>query len=129
MPEIDISIITSNRPRSLARLISSLSRSLFFGDRVNVRINLEYPTDAETLHVVDHFSWEHGDVSVFRRIVHAGLLPAVVESWYPHSDDSYGLLLEDDIEVSPLFYAWVKMAILRYRLALNDYVLFLLKAG
>ena len=44
-----------------------------------------------------------------------GLLPAVVESWYPRSDDSHGLLLEDDVELSPLFYAWTKMALLRYR--------------
>jgi hypothetical protein len=38
-----------------------------------------------------------------------------VESWYPRSNDSYGLLLEDDVEVSPLFYAWIKLALLRYR--------------
>ncbi len=44
-----------------------------------------------------------------------GLLPAVVESWYPNSNHSYGLLLEDDVELSPLFYAWIKMTILRYR--------------
>lgn len=42
-------------------------------------------------------------------------MPAVVESWYPTSNDSYGVFLEDDIEVSPLFYSWLKLTVLRYR--------------
>lgn len=29
------------------------------------------------------------------------------ESWYPANDQQYGVLLEDDIEVSPLFYRWI----------------------
>jgi hypothetical protein len=44
-----------------------------------------------------------------------GLMPAVVESWYPSNNDSYGVLLEDDIELSPLFYGWLKFSILYYR--------------
>ena len=56
------------------------------------------------------------------RVVHAGLLTAIVESWYPQSNDSYGVLLEDDVEVSPLFYAWMKMAILRYRYVSRPFV-------
>lgn len=42
-------------------------------------------------------------------------MPAIVESWYPASNDSYGVFLEDDVEVSPLFYAWLKFTILQYR--------------
>lgn len=42
-------------------------------------------------------------------------MPAIVESWFPASNHSYGVFLEDDIEVSPLFYAWAKFAILKYR--------------
>jgi hypothetical protein len=42
-------------------------------------------------------------------------MPAIVESWYPRNNDTYGVLLEDDIEVSPLFYGWLKWAILKYR--------------
>ena len=42
-------------------------------------------------------------------------MPAIVESWYPKGNHSYGVFLEDDVEVSPLFYAWLKYAILYYR--------------
>lgn len=92
-----------------------MSDSRYFGDQLNIRINIEQDADYETLELVDHWSWEHGSVSITRRVIHAGLLPAIVESWYPHSNHSYGLILEDDVELSPLFYGWLKMNLLRYR--------------
>ncbi|KAF8074824.1 hypothetical protein FPV67DRAFT_600258 [Lyophyllum atratum] len=114
-PRLDISIITKNRPHSLARLLNSLSDGLFFGDSVNLRLNLEQSSDLETMRMAENISWAHGAVFVHHRIIQGGLLPAVVESWYPSSNDTYGLLLEDDVELSPLFYAWAKMSLLRYR--------------
>jgi len=48
------------------------------------------------------------------RVAKGGLIAAVVESWLPTSDDEYGLLLEDDIEVSPFFYTYAKLALLSY---------------
>jgi hypothetical protein len=115
VPRVDISVITKDRPRSLARLLSSLSGAKFFGDTLTFRINLEQTADIETMRLIENFQWSHGITVVHHRIIHGGLLPAVVESWYPHSNDSYGLLLEDDVELSPMFYAWIKMTILRYR--------------
>jgi hypothetical protein len=78
---------------------------------------MEQSSDLETLRMVENFHWPHGDMFVHHRVIHGGLLPAVVESWYPQSNDTYGLLLEDDVELSPLFYAWIKMSLLRYRYA------------
>ena len=115
MPRVDITIITNNRPQSLIRLLKSLSKALYFGDEPNLRITIEQDCGAETLKVAQNLNWTFGHVFLHHRVVHGGLLPAVVESWYPHNNDSYGLLLEDDTEVSPLFYAWIKMTVLRYR--------------
>ncbi|KAF8638933.1 hypothetical protein AX16_010408 [Volvariella volvacea WC 439] len=114
-PRIDVSVITKDRPQSLARLLTSLRRAKFYGDKLDVRIMIEQPTERNTLRIIDSWNWTLGSVFVHRRVVHAGLLPAVVESWYPHGNDTYGLLLEDDVELSPMFYAWVKMAVLKYR--------------
>ncbi|KAF9268985.1 hypothetical protein L218DRAFT_890874 [Marasmius fiardii PR-910] len=114
-PRLTVSVITKNRPASLSRLLSSVSKGIFFGDNIDVRIHLEQSADYETMQVVKRFSWSHGGLFVHHRIIHGGLLPAVTESWYPHTNDSYGLLLEDDVELSPLFYAWIKMSLLRYR--------------
>ena len=99
----------------MKRLLKSLSNARLFGDTVNLRINIEQTADKETLRLAADFRWPHGTVTVHRRVIHGGLLPAVVESWYPVSNHSYGLILEDDVEISPLFYPWVKMSLLRYR--------------
>lgn len=117
-PQITFSIITHNRPQSLNRLLQSLSSSLYFGDDtdLNVAIHIDSSADPETKRLAQRFSWlPESHVKLNQRIVHGGLLPAIVESWYPHGNNSYGLLLEDDVELSPLFYAWIKMAILKYR--------------
>ncbi|RDB20811.1 hypothetical protein Hypma_011994 [Hypsizygus marmoreus] len=115
VPRIDITIITKDRPHSLARLLTSLSNGRFFGDSVDLRVHAEQSSDLATMKTVENLTWKHGSLFVHHRIVHGGLLPAVVESWYPRSNDTYGLLLEDDVELSPLFYAWAKMTLLRYR--------------
>ncbi|TFY56031.1 hypothetical protein EVG20_g9093 [Dentipellis fragilis] len=117
VPQVDVSIITDNRPGSLARLLDSITNARYFGDTLNLRVNMEQTADPDTLELIGNLAWNHGTVFVHHRVIHGGLLPSVVESWYPLSNDSYGLLLEDDVEASPLFYAWVKLTILRYRFA------------
>ncbi|KAF9820580.1 hypothetical protein IEO21_01283 [Rhodonia placenta] len=120
LPHVDISVITNDRPRSLSRLLASLSTARYFGDSIDLRVNIEQTADLETLKMVDAFEWTHGRMFLHRRVIHGGLLTAVVESWYPRSNHSYGLILEDDVELSPLFYAWVKLALLRYRYGRRD---------
>lgn len=114
-PRIDISVITNNRPTSLARLLTSLSNAHYFGDDVSLSISLEQTADKETQTLVDALAWPFGVVTLRHRILLGGLMPAIVESWYPASNDSYGVFLEDDIEVSPQSYAWLKLSILYYR--------------
>ena len=115
VPGVQISIITDSRSHSLSRLLHSLENARYFGDTLDLRINMEDSADPITKQLAGDFQWKHGTVFVHHRVTHGGLLTAVVESWYPRSNDSYGLLLEDDVEVSPLFYAWLKLALLRYR--------------
>ncbi|KAI0080944.1 hypothetical protein K474DRAFT_1704236 [Panus rudis PR-1116 ss-1] len=114
-PQNEMTVITNDRLESLTRLLKSSNDAIYFGDLVNMRINLEQASDLQTLRVVQSYQWKHGALSVHKRVLHGGLLPAVVESWYPHSDDSYAVILEDDVELSPMFYAWIKMGLLRYR--------------
>ncbi|GAA5992256.1 hypothetical protein JCM10908_001842 [Rhodotorula pacifica] len=117
-PRIDISVVTNNRPVSLHRLLTSLRTAHYFGDEVSLALNLEQTSDRLTHRLVDDLSWTHGPLSIRHRILLGGLMPAIVESWYPASNDTYGVLLEDDVEVSPLFYGWLKFAILHYRYTL-----------
>ncbi|KAH9935956.1 uncharacterized protein BXZ73DRAFT_45178 [Epithele typhae] len=115
VPRVELSIITDSRPESLRRLLLSLETGRFFGDSVTLRINMEQSADFDTQEIVNNYQWPYGNVFVHHRVQHGGLMAAVVESWYPRDNDTYGLMLEDDVELSPLFYAWVKMTLLRYR--------------
>jgi hypothetical protein len=111
---ISINVITQNRPVSLQRLLKSLTRAYYLGDEISLSFNMDSKVDAETLKVVSSLNWPHGPKHLRRRIIQGGLIRAVSESWYPSSDDDYGLLLEDDIEVSPYYYLWIKYALLAY---------------
>ncbi|KAI8639795.1 hypothetical protein BD408DRAFT_349200 [Parasitella parasitica] len=114
--KIDLAVITDRRPRSLSRLLDSINNAHYFGDEnVELAIHMEQSADRETRTLAQGFSFKHGDKKVRHRVRKGGLLPAIVESWYPSNDDNYGVLLEDDIELSPFFYSWSKYNILKYR--------------
>lgn len=59
--------------------------------------------------------WPFGDKQIHHRIQRGGLISAVTESFHPSTPHDYAIFLEDDIEVSPAFYAWSKHLLLRYR--------------
>ena len=107
-------MVTHRRPASLRRLLRSLRCAHYFGDPVDLAFSLEAGADNETISLAAGWEWPHGQRRASRRAVKGGLIAAVVESWYPSGDHSYGLLLEDDIEVSPLFYLYMKLTLLRY---------------
>lgn len=111
---ISVNIITQNRASSLTRLLKSLSNAYYLGDEIPISFNMDSKVDEATIRLVSTFEWPHGPKTLRRRIIQGGLIRAVSESWYPSSDDDYGLLLEDDIEVSPYYYLWIKYALLAY---------------
>ncbi|OIW03919.1 hypothetical protein TanjilG_30195 [Lupinus angustifolius] len=111
---ISVNIITQNRVNSLTRLLKSLSNAYYIGDEIPITFNMDSKVDEATIRLVSSFEWPHGSKTLRRRIIQGGLIRAVSESWYPSSDDDFGLLLEDDIEVSPYYYLWIKYALLSY---------------
>ncbi|KAI8974470.1 hypothetical protein BDB01DRAFT_728910 [Pilobolus umbonatus] len=113
--DIKLVVITDRRPHSLSRLLQSSARSIYLGDNVDIMLHMEQSADRATRMLVNSFVWRQGQKMIRHRIRKGGLMPAIVESWYPSHNDEYAVLLEDDIEVSPLFYVWSKYAILKYR--------------
>jgi len=43
-----------------------------------------------------------------------GLRAAWFESWYPKPDDGYSIIIEDDLELSPFWFTWLRKAWLKY---------------
>ncbi|KAG0224718.1 hypothetical protein BGW42_004937 [Actinomortierella wolfii] len=114
-PEIKMVVITNNRPGSCIRLLRSLSQAHYLNDKIPLMLNMDAEADRVTIQLASNFEWEHGPKLMRHRVRRGGLMLAVVEAWYPEGDHEYAVLLEDDVEVSPLFYSWIKYNILRYR--------------
>ncbi|CAG8620834.1 hypothetical protein C2G38_2158135 [Gigaspora rosea] len=114
-PNIQIKVITQDRPQSLSRLMQSLNSSIYFGDNVHLTINIDRSADPVTVKYCQTFEWPFGQKNIRYRIIQGGLVAAVSESYYPSTNDDYAIILEDDIEVSPFYYIWTKYTILKYR--------------
>lgn len=106
--DLTLAVISNNRLSSLRRLCASLSRlENPEGIVAHLSFNLEASSSTELLDFVYSFEWPHGHKHIKKRVQQGGLITAVMESWYPSSNQNYGMFLEDDVEVSPLALRWV----------------------
>ena len=47
-------------------------------------------------------------------VIQGGLITAVVESWFPRQNNSYAIILEDDILVSMAMFEWLEQTLPLY---------------
>jgi len=93
-----------------------------------------YSHDPDTVNVAENIAWQFGDKKVILHTENKGLYWQWVDSWAPKDPNgkldsgimedpasrvdadpnSHTLILEDDLEVSPLFWVHLKQAIERY---------------
>ena len=66
------------------------------------------------LEFVDGFDWKFGEKLVHYRIQNVGLQAQWLEAWWPSSDDEFAFVVEDDLEVSPLYYKFLRSLIVNY---------------
>ncbi|KAI9489820.1 hypothetical protein BDB00DRAFT_931665 [Zychaea mexicana] len=97
------------------RLLQSVQGAGYLGDTVDISIFMEYTSNVKTQRLSETLFWPHGEKDLRHRIVPTNRASMFVESWYPSSDHEYAVILDDGMEVSPLFYIWVKYSILKYR--------------
>eukprot|EP00899_Mesostigma_viride_P022576 jgi/Mesvir1/3502/Mv11985-RA.2 len=69
----------------------------------------------ESRQLASSFEWPHGPKRVAWYSSNVGTQGQWLQAWYPTGDDEYAYFVEDDVEVSPYFYAYLKRMILRYR--------------
>ena len=105
-----ISVMTTCRLDSLRELLSSITSSYFFGDRVDLYVSLDTSPMRECLEYLSTFKLPRGSFQVRRRIRASGGPEVAVPEGLSISggDGHYGVLLEDDILVSQQFYGWLK---------------------
>ncbi|WJX55013.1 hypothetical protein P8452_40833 [Trifolium repens] len=85
-----IKVLTFNRLDSVSRCLRSLAATDYLGDRVHLHV------------YIDHFAPLNNSDAQW------------LEAWWPGSDDEFAFVVEDDLEVSSLYYEFVKALIVNF---------------
>ncbi|KAJ3299591.1 hypothetical protein HK104_008304 [Borealophlyctis nickersoniae] len=119
-----IKVLTYGRPNSLTRLLNSLSNAEYPANhRIDVDIYIDHPkkpvpgaleSHSKVIDIVDQWEWNRGEKRVHVRNFNVGLAGQWFELWYPASWDEVAFVLEDDLELSPLWYRWLRAAVSHY---------------
>ncbi|CAH9083141.1 unnamed protein product [Cuscuta epithymum] len=124
-----IKLLTYNRLSSLSRCINSLAAAHYDGHPVHLHIYIDHfpvppngslyidqnlNSSRQILHFVDGFAWKFGSKVVHYRTSNAGLQAQWLEAWWPSSDDEFAFVVEDDLEVSSLYFRFLKNLIVHY---------------
>lgn len=116
-----IIVLSMDRFDSLNRLLNSLRATDFAGDRVELEIQFDRPSvpTEEWWNKVENFGsnidWKVGRSSYRVASSSMGLRKAWLNAWRPSSPAEQAIIFEDDVEVSPLWYRWLKGAHQAYK--------------
>lgn len=100
-----------NRPKSLARLLTSLSKAHYPSEGARLVISLDNSGNPEPLKVAEAFDWPFGEKRIMAREKRMGLRQHILSCG--DLTEEYGeiIVLEDDLFVSPHFYDYACKAL------------------
>lgn len=111
-----IIVLTMNRARSLGRLLNSLVAADYGDDVVDLDIWIDRPRGGEPIDedVLSHAritTWKQGTKTIHKRLANAGLYQQWIYTWNITSQTTeFAVIFEDDLEASPAFYLWLRLA-------------------
>jgi len=115
-------VLTMNRPESLMRLLNSISNTFFEyeGDKLELEIHVDKSHGLlydECVKIAQNYTLPPGRGSVTAKIAkkNHGLRAAWFDCWSPKSDTEHAIIVEDDLELAPTWYSWLRKAWLSYR--------------
>ncbi|KAK9068138.1 hypothetical protein SSX86_012249 [Deinandra increscens subsp. villosa] len=126
---LTIKLLTYDRLPSLSRCLQSLSAAHYDEQKVNIHIFVDHfrvldqkdeyldqklNESRRILDFVDGFEWRFGEKMVHYRTANVGLQAQWLEAWWPANDDEFAFVVEDDIELSPFYYRFLKGLIVHY---------------
>ena len=106
-----IIVLTQRRFWSLERLLKSLNNADYGGNLVHLEIRVDYHDSDEhskTLVKAREFVFKHGTSALHEYTETQGLQYAWFNAWTPISDDERAVIIEDDMELSPLWFSWLQ---------------------
>ncbi|XP_054796442.1 uncharacterized protein LOC129301855 [Prosopis cineraria] len=131
-----VKVLGFNRLDSLSRCILSLANADYLGDRVHLHVYIDHfahqngssttldqklSESHRILEFVDGFDWKFGEKLVHYRTTNVGLQAQWLEAWWPSSDNEFVFIVEDDLEVSPLYYEFIKSLIVNFYYNASNY--------
>lgn len=108
-----IIILTQRRHASLQRLLTSVDASHYGNHAVHLEIRVDYHDSLDhqkTIELSRAFEFTHGTKTVYTHDTVQGLQRAWFGAWAPASDSDRAVILEDDMELSPLWFTWLQKA-------------------
>ena len=106
-----VTVLTMNRVKSLQRLLLSLEASEYGDDKINLVVKVDHSSSNQgVLDFAKYFNFSHGPKLIEVADRNKGLRQSWFEAWTPLHEQDFGVILEDDSEVSPKWYIWLKDA-------------------
>ncbi len=114
-PNFKIHILTMTRYKSLKRLLNSLENSFYNNDKVELHIHVDKSKENDKcIEVIRLFEFSYGKIFLHISPVRNGLRNAWLKAWDVKKNER-AIIFEDDIEVSPYWYLWLKAAWDKYK--------------
>ena len=104
-PDIAIVVIGYNRLQSLKRLLESLNRA-DYDRKATLYISLDAEGKADVRAMVEGFCWRAGRKQIIQHNTHLGVREHVLRCGDLSAQHDALIVLEDDLAVSPRFYAY-----------------------
>ena len=106
-----IIILTMDRHENLRHLLQSLNSAHYNGAVFNLEILVDLSMhSASVQRIANTFDFKHGSKSVRLAERQRGLAASWYEAWEPDDRSQRAVILEDDIVLSPHWYAWLHQA-------------------
>ena len=104
--DIAIVVVAYNRPRSLNRILNSLSTANYPDAEIPLLISIDHGDNQEVLDVANAYQWEYGEKIVIYQEENLGLRAHVLKCGDLTEDFDNIIMLEDDLFVSPAFFLY-----------------------
>lgn len=124
---IVIKVLAFKRPESLRRLWLSLLAADYGGCDVPIEIvvdaardSSEQPLVSQVIALASSLEWPFGAKTMRVHEVNQGIGGQWLSAWSPASARECAFVLEDDLVVSPLFFKWTRLAVLKYYDSLQE---------
>lgn len=114
MPKYALIAVGYRRPAGLTRLLESLRRADYEGDRVTLIVSIDGGGDPEVSAAARNFDWPHGEKRLCLRTERLGLRAHLLScgDWLGEFDAV--AVFEDDVIAMPGFYHFMRQAVPRY---------------